>query len=193
VKPATTDFQTVQIEGIGEVLLAHSRRARRIVISVRTGRGVRVAVPRRTSFKSALEFVRTKKTWIIKHVARVKEYEKRKRAFDEVFQSIDKIEARKKITTRLAQLAKQYGFTYKKVSIRNQRTRWGSCSAKGNISLNIKLVALPPELFDYVILHELVHTRVHNHSRKFWEELDKYVSNGKAKAKSLIEYGLGIL
>lgn len=154
---------------------------------------MRVAVPRRTSFKSALEFVRAKKSWVIKHVARVKEYEQRKRAFGEVFQTIDKVEARKKITTRLAELAKQHDFTYKKVSIRNQRTRWGSCSAKGNISLNIKLVVLPPELFDYVILHELVHTHVPNHSRKFWQELDKYVENGKAKAKILIEYGLGIL
>jgi predicted metal-dependent hydrolase len=187
------DFQTIQVEGIGAVLLEHSRRARRIVISVRTGRGVRVAVPRRTSFKSALEFVRAKKSWVIKHVARVKEYEKHKQAFNEVFQSIDKAEAYKKITTRLTELAKQHSFTYNKVSIRNQRTRWGSCSAKGNISLNIKLVALPPELFDYVILHELVHTRVHNHSRRFWHELDKYVENGKAKAKILIEYGLGIL
>jgi hypothetical protein len=79
------------------------------------------------------------------------------------------------------------------VSIRNQTTRWGSCSAKGNISLNLKLVALPPELFDYVILHELVHTREHNHSARFWRELDKYVENGKAKAKALREYGVGIL
>jgi predicted metal-dependent hydrolase len=188
-----TDSQIIQVEGIGAVLLEHSRRARRMVISVRPGKGVRVAVPRHTSFKSALEFVRTKESWIKNHLARIQAYEKRKQAFNEGFLSIDKAEAEKRIIERLAELAKQHRFIYNKATIRNQRTRWGSCSAKGNISLNIKLVALPPELFDYVLLHELAHTRVHNHSRRFWQELDKYVDNGKAKAKQLVEYGLGIL
>ncbi len=187
------DSQTVNIKDVGAVLLEHSRRARRIVISVRPGRGVRVAIPRHTSFKSALEFVHAKKLWINEHLAKVKEYEKHKQAFNEAFRSTNKTESKEKIITRLAQLANQYGFHYNKVSIRNQRTRWGSCSAKGNISLNIKLVALPPELSDYVILHELVHTHVPNHSKKFWQELGKYVIDGKTKAKKLIEYGLGIL
>jgi predicted metal-dependent hydrolase len=185
--------QTVQVEGIGAVLLEHSRRARRIVISVRTGKGVRVAVPYRTSFDDALKFVYTKKSWINKHLTKLQEYEKHKQSFSEGFQSINKTAARKRIFSRLAELARQHRFTYRNVSIRNQRTRWGSCSAKGNISLNIKLVALPPDLYDYIILHELVHTRVHNHSRKFWQELDKYVGDGKAKAKALREYGVGIL
>src|SRR4030042_5985704 len=149
------DSQTVQIEGIGAVLLERSTRARRIIITVRPGRGVRVAVPRRTSFKSALEFVRVKKSWIKKHLARIQQYEKQKKDFSEIFFAIDKTAARKKIIGRLNELARQHGFTYKKVSIRNQRTRWGSCSGKRNISLNMKLVALPQELSDYVILHEL--------------------------------------
>jgi len=185
--------QTFQIDGLGAVFLEHSSRARRIIITVRPVKGVRVAVPRHTSIKSALEFVRVKKPWIKKHLARIKEYEKQKKAFNDIFLSIDKLEARKKIISRLYQLARQYGFSYNRVSIRNQRTRWGSCSGKGNISLNIKMVALPPELFDYVILHELVHTRIHNHSRKFWKELDKYVANAKTKAAGLVEYGLGLL
>ena len=185
--------QTVQIKGIGAILLEHSARARRIIISVRPGKGVRVAVPRRTSFEAALKFVRAKELWIKKHLARIEVYEKQKQTFNDVFLNIDKAVARKQIIGRLNQLAKQHRFTYNKVSIRNQRTRWGSCSGKGNISLNMKLVALPPELLDYVILHELVHTRIHNHSKRFWAELDKYVENSKAKAKRLIEYGLGLL
>ncbi len=187
------DSRIMQVEGVGAVLLERSGRARRIVISVRVGKGVRVAVPYRTSFDDALKFVRKKKSWINKHSIKLQEYEKRKQSFSEDFQSINKAAARKRIITRLAELAKQHGFTYRNVSIRNQRTRWGSCSAKGNISLNLKLVALPPELCDYVILHELVHTRVHNHSRGFWQELDKYVGDGRAKAKELSEYGVGIL
>ena len=106
---------------------------------------------------------------------------------------IDKVKAKKKLTNRLKQLAVQHGFTYNKVYIRNQKTRWGSCSHKNNISLNMKLVLLPEELVDYVILHELVHTRTHDHSKRFWAELDKYVGDGKAMAKRLRKYGLGLL
>ncbi len=187
------DSQTIHIEGIGAVLFERSARARRILITVRPHRGVRVAVPRRASLETALAFVRKKIPWIKKHLAKIKEYEKQKKAFNDVFLSIDKVKAKRQIVGRLRQLAQQYGFTYNRVSLRNQRTRWGSCSAKGNISLNIKLVALPPELSDYVILHELVHTRIHNHGQRFWKELDKYVGDGKARARKLVEYGLRLL
>jgi predicted metal-dependent hydrolase len=85
----------------------------------------------------------------------------------------------------LYQLAGIHGFTCNRVTVRQQKTRWGSCSPKNTISLNVKLALLPAELSDYVILHELVHTRVHNHSKKFWAELDKYVPNSKAMAKRL--------
>jgi len=187
------ESETIHVEGIGPVTLVHSPRARRIVISVRPRRGVRVSIPRRGSVKAALDFVRKKDLWIKKHQAAIKEYEDKKKAANDAFLNIDKKEARKKIISRLEELARQNGFTYRKVSIRNQRTRWGSCSGKCDISLNLKLVALPQDLLDYVIFHELVHTRVHNHSKKFWAELDKYVGNGKVKAKRLVEYGLGIL
>jgi predicted metal-dependent hydrolase len=187
------DSHTIHVKDIGNVLFQTSARARRIIISVRPGKGIRVAVPRRTSIDSAMAFVRAKKPWLQKHVARIQAYEKQKQAARDMFLNLDQSEAKKKITGRLRELARQYHFSYGKVSLRNQRTRWGSCSVKGNISLNMKLVALPRDLFDYVILHELVHTRVHNHSRKFWQELDKYVGSGKAKAKQLIEYGLQLL
>jgi predicted metal-dependent hydrolase len=185
--------EIINIEGIGPVALVRSPRARRIVISVRPRRGVRVSIPRRGSVKEALNFVHKKENWIKKHQTSIKEYEEKKRAAQEAFLNIDKKEARKKIIKRLEELARQNGFNYSRVSVRNQRTRWGSCSGKNCISLNYKLVALPQDLFDYVIFHELVHTRIHNHSKKFWAELDRYVGNAKAKAKHLVEYGLGIL
>jgi predicted metal-dependent hydrolase len=185
--------EKVDVEGIGAVLLERSRRARRVIITVRPGKGVRVAVPTRASMESAMKFVRAKREWIKKHLKKTREYEKQKKNFNDFFLSVDKKQARKTIVNRLRQLAGRYGFSFKQVSIRSQRTRWGSCSGKGNISLNIKLVALPAELSDYVILHELVHTRIHNHSPGFWKELDKYVGNGKAKAGRLKEYGMGIL
>jgi predicted metal-dependent hydrolase len=81
------------------------------------------------------------------------------------------------------------------VSIRDHKTKWGNCSRKNAISLNTKLVALPKDLMDYVILRELVHTRIHSHSSRFWDELDKYVGNGKGKAMAsrLSEYGDNLL
>ena len=187
------DSQTIHIEGVGPVLFERSARARRILITVRPGRGIRVAIPRRATMESAVQFVGTKKSWLKKHLARIREYENQKKAFSDAFLSIDKNKARRQIVAQLHALAERYGFKFSKVSVRNQRTRWGSCSARGNISLNIKLVALPQDLSDYVLLHELVHTRVHNHSRRFWKELDKYVGESKARAKKLVEYGLRLL
>jgi hypothetical protein len=72
---------------------------------------------------------------------------------------------------RLARLAMQHGFEVKAVSIRNQRSRWGSCSPSGRISLNWRLVQFPPAVADYVLIHELVHLRHMNHSRRFWSEV----------------------
>ncbi|MFC2020025.1 M48 family metallopeptidase [Chloroflexota bacterium] len=180
-----TNFNTINIDGIGPVLFEKSRRAKRVIISVRTSKGTRVAVPTRTSFREALEFIYLKKEWIQRHLAKIEQNEKRQRAFIDRFPAIDKADARKRLTDRLYHLAKEHGFTYNHVSIREQRTRWGSCSHKNNISLNLKLVLLPQELIDYVMLHELVHTRIHNHSQKFWTELDRYTGNGKVMAKRL--------
>ena len=175
----------INIDGIGSVCFSLSRRARRIVISVSPSKGVRVSVPRRSSFQKAFEFVEIKKCWIQKHLAIIAQNEKRKQALGIPLQTINKDDARKKIIERLRYLAGEYGFTCNHVTIRQQKTRWGSCSPKNNISLNIKLVLLPDALLDYVILHELVHTRIHDHSRKFWAELDKYVIDSKVMAKRL--------
>ena len=184
--------RTIHVDGVGPILFERSIRAKRVIISVKPFEGVRVAIPNRVSFNSALEFVNLKEPWIQEHLARIKQMESQRQSIDSS-QIIDKVKAKKKLTNRLKQLAVQYGFTYNRVTIRNQKTRWGSCSSKNSISLNMKLVLLPDELVDYVILHELVHTRVHNHSKKFWGELDKYVLGGKGMAKRLRKYGLGLL
>jgi predicted metal-dependent hydrolase len=185
--------QIIQVEGIGPITFVNNPRARRIIITIRPHRGVRVAIPNHASMDSAMDFVRKKEKWINKHMATINEERKQKEEMNQAFQNIDKKAAKKRIKARLRELARKNDFIYGRVSIRNQRTRWGSCSGKNSISLNMKLVLLPQELFDYVIFHELVHTRIHDHSPRFWLELDKYVENGKAKARMLKEYGLGIL
>lgn len=90
-------------------------------------------------------------------------------------------EALRVLPPRLKQLADEHGFVYRSVKIQPSRTRWGSCSAAGNINLSLYLMLLPPHLADYVMLHELCHTREMNHSDRFWQQLDR-VTSGRAKA-----------
>ncbi|MBC7349119.1 MAG: M48 family metallopeptidase [Candidatus Aminicenantes bacterium] len=86
----------------------------------------------------------------------------------ELFQKLYQRMARAYLRRRLEQLARLNGFKFKKFRLSSARTRWGSCSAKGTISLTWRLVLAPPEIIDYVIIHELAHTREKNHSRVFW-------------------------
>ncbi len=185
--------RTIYIDGIGSILLEHSTRAKRTAVTVKPNKGIRVTVPIQVSFEVALEFVNKNEHWIRKTLARIQQLESRQKDLAELYSTIDKLKAKKTLITKLHVLAKKRGFTYGKVSIRNQKTRWGSCSHKNSISLNMKLVALPEELMDYVILHELVHTRIHNHSRRFWAELSKHVEDAKAPALRLREYDLRFL
>ena len=99
-----------------------------------------------------------------------------------------RIEAKNYLPERTSFLAKKNGFKYSKVSVRNAKTRWGSCSGANNISLNINLMRLPDYLIDYVILHELCHTVEKNHGKNFWFLLDKISGNAKGLDKELKEY-----
>jgi predicted metal-dependent hydrolase len=184
---------TIKVNGIGSVLIEHSKRAKHISISVKAFKGVRAAVPPKVSFKEAIDFVHLKKPWIQDHLARIKLHETGSRALADLSATIDREKARKQLTGRLNKLAVKHGFTFNRISMRSQRTRWGSCSHNNNISLNVKLVLLPEDLVDYVILHELVHTQIPNHSNGFWEELDRHVGNSKAFASRLRKYDLGLL
>jgi len=185
----------IDIDSVGAVLFERSKRARYVNISVRPFRGVRVAVPRGVTFEKAEIIVRRKIDWIRKHLTRMKrlEHERHEGDGEQQITAIDRTEARAKLINRLYELAEKFGFTYNRVFIRNQRTRWGSCSSRQNISLNIKLAVLPDGLADYVILHELVHTRIPNHSKEFWAELDRYTGNAKLLNSRLRKYHTGIL
>ena len=74
---------------------------------------------------------------------------------------------------RVGELARRHGFTVNRVTVRNQRTRWGSCSRRGTLSLNWRLVQAPGHVRDYIILHELAHLRQMNHSNRFWREVER--------------------
>jgi predicted metal-dependent hydrolase len=139
------------------------------------------------SFETAQSFAQSKAGWIKKHLGKMEQLEQRANTLANSG-PIDRLAAGKLLIDRLDLLAKKYGFTYNRVFIRNQKTRWGSCSTKNNINLNVNLVRLPPELIDYTILHELVHTRVKNHSRKFWDQMDALLGDAKKIDKRLSAY-----
>ena len=96
-----------------------------------------------------------------------------------------KIEAKNYLVQRLDFIAKKFDFKYNKISLRNQRTRFGSCSYQNNISLNINLMKYDFDVIDYVLIHELCHTKVKNHSKNFWIEVEKYCPNYKELRKKL--------
>lgn len=185
---------TIVIGGIA-ILFERSRRARRLNISLKPFRGVRVAVPFNISFHQAEQAVYAKISWIRHHHARMKELEEHLEENSMRDIPIDRAAARKKLTERLRELAGIHGFRYNRVSIRNQKTRWGSCSARNNINLNQKLVLLPDELIDFVLLHELVHTRIKNHGKEFWSKLAGLLDGADLQSQRLRmkNYGLRIL
>jgi len=174
------------------VIFNKSYRARRLTISIKPFKPLRVTFPARVSQKKAQEFLQSNVEWVKKAIAKIKEIEQQTpKKID--LPKINKSSAKIFLTSQLKFLADKYNFSYNKVFIRNQKTRWGSCSGCNNINLNINLVRLPQELQDYVLLHELVHTKIKNHSRKFWNELDKYVANSKSIAKKLRSHSLSML
>ena len=103
-----------------------------------------------------------------------------------------RIEAKNYIPARVNELAAKHNFNYNKVFIKNIKSRWGSCSKKGNVNFSLHLMVLPEELIDYVILHELAHTMEHNHSKNFWDVLDKIYGNAKTVDRKLKDYRIGM-
>jgi predicted metal-dependent hydrolase len=181
------------IPGIGPVLFERSKKAKHLNITVKPIEGIRVAVPFGLSYQQAEDIVKSKRKWLEEQTAKIKAVQEEYDARVHEKPQYDRQQTRDKIVKRLEELAAQFDFSYNRVFIRSQKTKWGSCSGNQNINLNAKLVELPDELMDYVILHELVHLHVKNHGAQFWAELDKYVGgNAKNIAKELRKYRLGV-
>jgi len=117
------------------------------------------------------------------------ESEKSRLFVQRIIESIYRFEAKRILPGRLAELAGRFGFQYNKVGIRNNKRNWGSCSGRNNISLNLQMMKLPDNLIDYILLHELVHTKIKNHGPLFWEKLDEFTGKkARALAKEVRSY-----
>ena len=146
-----------------EPYFVRHRRARRYVLRVDADGRVRVTIPRGGSRREAEAFAGRHAAWIARQRARLRAdappFEHR-RAIRE--------QARRELPARLLELAAQHGLAVSRVSIRNQRTRWGSCGRDGHICLNWRLMLMPSPVRDYVLVHELMHLRRMDHSPAYW-------------------------
>jgi predicted metal-dependent hydrolase len=107
----------------------------------------------------------------------------------QIFEQWYKKEARQIFNERVGFYAKKYDFSYEKLKLSSAKRRWGSCSERGNINLTWRLVMMPPEIIDYVIVHELCHLREQNHSKAFWTQVKGILSDYKQRRKWLRENG----
>ena len=162
---------------IGEVTFRKSVRSRSISIRVHPVKGVSVSVPYIVPYAAAMAFFQTRRGWVLETMAKQKE-----RFKDVTVPTGEEIEelrrrAKKELPPRLAEFASRYGFLYNRVAIKHNATNWGSCSARGNINLNLSIVRLPKVLQDYVLLHELCHLRHHDHGHGFHLRLEHVLTD----------------
>jgi len=146
-----------------EMYFVRQRRARRYLLRVDIDGRVRVTIPRGGSRRDADAFATRNLDWIRRQQARLVKparSDDERRALQE--------RARQELPARLLELAGVHGLVVRKVSIRNQRLRWGSCGRSGHICLNWRLLLMPPWVRDYVLIHELMHLRRMDHSPHFW-------------------------
>ena len=148
------------------------RRARRYILRVVADGSLRVTVPWRGSRAEAERFVQSRHAWIARE-RYARSLQAGRRGLPPEEERRLRQQAVRDLPARLRELARQHGFTVGPVTVRAQRSRWGSCSPTGRISLNWRLVQLPAEVADYVLLHELAHLTHLNHSARFWREVER--------------------
>lgn len=152
-----------------EYTLKVSRRARRMRLVIFCDGNFVVTVPEGIGENSVEKFIVAKSQWIIDKLEYFKRFpagvfSKRSKRY-----SLQrKREALELVEKRVSYFNQLYGFKYNNITIRNQKTRWGSCSKKGNLNFNYKITSLPQRMADYIVVHELCHLGEFNHSQNFW-------------------------
>ena len=170
------------------VFVRHAR-ARRYVVTVRDDGGVRVTLPRWGSLSEARAFAGEQQLWIERQRRRLQEQRAALTWVPEGVRREARARAKRELPPRLLALAGQFGLTVSKVSVRNQKWRWGSCSRRGHICLNWRLVQTPDWVRDYVLIHELMHLRRMDHSRTFWKLVAAACPDYQAARRWLREHG----
>ena len=167
-------------------IIRSSRRT--IAIQITPDGRVMVRSPRHMSRNSVDEFVRSKQVWIEKHLAIRQTRTAPPPLTREQLKTLAE-EALAFIQDRAAYYAPLVGASYGRITIRAQRSRWGSCSSKGNLNFNCLLMLVPAHVLDYVVVHELCHLRELNHSPRFWAEVERILPDYKVSRTWLKEHG----
>ena len=163
---------------------------RTIAICILPDGTVEVRCPRRMPLWQVEAFVIGKQGWIVKQLSTPREAVQKLTAQELKTLTAD---AARLIPLRVAHFASSMGVTYGTITIRHQKTRWGSCSAKGNLNFNCLLMLAPPEVLDYVVVHELCHRKALNHSAAFWAEVAKVMPGYGLHRKWLKNNGAGLV
>lgn len=160
--------------------LHQNHGTKRLRLSVRHDGSILISAPIFLKETIIENFIQAKKDWLLSQIISLKNKEKLITPKGHKNYIKHKNEALLLITERIKKLNLKYNFQYNKISIKNQKTLWGSCSKNGNLNFNYKIIFLPSEIQDYIIIHELCHLKELNHSPNFWnlvtQELPEYKS-----------------
>lgn len=163
-------------------------RRKSMCIQVKANGQVLVRCPLCVSDRSIREFVDTHRDWIGKQCERVKRRRHNQPVYTQQQRNDYREQARAVLAEKTSYWAEKMGVAYGKITIREQKTRWGSCSSKGNLNYNWKLILLPGELLEYVVVHELAHRKEMNHSSRFWEVVAKEMPDYRELRRKLKEH-----
>jgi len=167
--------------------IKESKKTKRLRIVVNCDAGVSVVIPKGFNKNLVDSFISEKSQWIkekIEHFESRKKIERPKSIVQGSYYTCN-ARAKRMIKERVEHFNSFYNFKYNRIAIKKQSTRWGSCSGKKNLNFNFKLLFLPQELADYVVVHELCHLQEMNHSKKFWDLVAKVFPNFKEIRKEM--------
>ena len=167
-------------------------RRKTVALQILPDGTVVVRCPMGMSRQQADAFVRSKSHWLQTHLSRRQNQTPMPILTDQQLQGLAQ-EAMEQIPPKVAAYAQQLSVTYGRITIRNQRTRWGSCSSKGNLNFNCLLMLMPEEVRDDVIVHELCHRKEMNHSAAFWKQVEAVLPDYRETRKWLKEHGNAFL
>ncbi len=169
-----------------EVQVRESARARHARIVVSPGRPPEVVVPLRTSERAIRALLDQHESWLARQLARVPEA---RLTLARMSAAEGRRSARRVFSELAEREAARLGVSFERIAIRDQRTRWGSCSSRGTLSFNWRLVLAPPEVAEYVVVHELCHLREPNHSPRFWQLVADARPGYREQRRWLAEHG----
>lgn len=175
-------------EEVAEYTLIRSSR-KTVSLQVKENGEIIVRAPFGIPERKIRNFVDKNRDWVKRRLEEVQEQRSRAHVITDKEREEGVKKALKVIPERVAYYAARMGVTYHRITIREQKTRWGSCSKAGNLNFNWKLVLMPPEILDYVVVHELAHRKQMNHSPAFWAEVAKEIPDYQNRRKTLNELG----